>query len=98
MWDIRNHRCLQTFFDKEERRAEDSVGVMYYDPYQKWLVTGCKRLRAWPLKSTVSLGKDAHSAPVTCVLYNLNFNEVCSACTPGVPCLKYELNGCRDKL
>lgn len=57
------------------------MGVMHYDSAQRWLVTGGTTVKAWPLKSMVAVGKDAHSSHVSCVLYNPNFNEVCDGFT-----------------
>jgi hypothetical protein len=76
VWDIRNHKCLQTVVDKEEYKLENTMGVMAFDPTRRCLITANVRPKRWPLKSTGTQGL-AHHHTVSAILHNPLFNEVC---------------------
>lgn len=45
VWDIRNHKCMQTFHDDETYRPENLITAMMYDNSKRWLVTGNVKLK-----------------------------------------------------
>lgn len=45
VWDIRNHKCMQTFHDDEVYRPENLITSMMYDHSKRWLVTGNLKLK-----------------------------------------------------
>lgn len=86
VWDIRNHRCLQTVSDRTVYKPEDLISVMLYDAGRRALVTGNTKLKRWPLRSTVAVG-NAHTHPVTRVMFNPMFMEAVSGDHAGTVCV-----------
>lgn len=87
VWDLRNHRCLQTIMDTTKYRPEDQIQSVLYDRNKKWLLSATTKLRQWPLKSTVTSGAGGHKAAVLAVLYSSEFKEIVSVDVEGVICV-----------
>eukprot|EP00798_Chlamydomonas_sp_ICE-L_P018383 gene18383-24853_t len=74
MWDIRNHRCIQT--------EECTLYAMRIDNRRKQVTTGNRGLKTW--KQTVTTSSSAgHRDPVMRVLYNPLFHEAVSGDSGG---------------
>jgi len=79
VWDLRNHKCLQTIHDKSHYRPEDKITAMAFDPHHSRLITGTTKLRTWPLvKMAMRSAKPGHEHPICAALYNKNFNQIVS--------------------
>lgn len=87
VWDIRSHRCLQSFFDTVKYRPEDTLTTLYYDGARRTLITGNTSLKCWPLRSIISTGASAHGMPVSCSAYNAQFGEIVTGDHEGVVCV-----------
>eukprot|EP00192_Tetraselmis_astigmatica_P000660 CAMPEP_0117689666 /NCGR_PEP_ID=MMETSP0804-20121206/24643_1 /TAXON_ID=1074897 /ORGANISM="Tetraselmis astigmatica, Strain CCMP880" /LENGTH=1073 /DNA_ID=CAMNT_0005502517 /DNA_START=57 /DNA_END=3278 /DNA_ORIENTATION=+ len=87
VWDIRNHKCMQTFQDTEVYRPENIISAMKYDQKRRWLVTGNMKLKTWPLRSVINKTSGAHATSVSCVLYSPNFAEAITADHAGTVCV-----------
>ncbi|KAG2450287.1 hypothetical protein HYH02_004795 [Chlamydomonas schloesseri] len=83
IWDIRNHKCIQSLPDREllnmPQMTEDAVTPALYDSERRQLVTGYTRPKVWKMTSAGAGATQAHSASVTRVMYNANFAEAISA-------------------
>ncbi len=152
LWDIRNHKCIQTLTDRQDVYGtdEDSLLTAEYDTRRKLLVTGTSSLgtglqasvlalacyaptparvvsasnglacakhlvlprqlaifksitlsagnlwpKVWPQTITAA-ASCGHKAPVTRVMYNSLFQEVCADCGP-LPhcCASSVVQGCQ---
>ncbi|MEW5310065.1 MAG: hypothetical protein WDW38_001897 [Sanguina aurantia] len=75
VWDIRNHKCLQTVTDREVYALGDhQVAAMAYDVPRKTLLTGNTHPKVWRQK-TRGADKTAHLSPVSRVIFNSLFQE-----------------------
>ena len=73
IWDLRNHRCLQTITDMDWLRFEDNQpNALVYDSQRARLVTAAHRPVVWQHKC-VSDDKKGHKEPVVAALYNPAF-------------------------
>ncbi|GFR47120.1 hypothetical protein Agub_g8807 [Astrephomene gubernaculifera] len=84
IWDIRNHKCVQSLPDRElltmpQSSSDDAVTPVLYDPERRQLVTGYLRPKVWKMTTAGAGATQAHSAAVTRVIYNSNFSEAISA-------------------
>ncbi|KAG2490207.1 hypothetical protein HYH03_011334 [Edaphochlamys debaryana] len=84
IWDIRNHKCIQSLPDRELLNMgawaqEDAVTPALYDSERRQLVTGYNRPKVWKMTTAGAGATKAHSAAVTRVIYNSNFSEAISA-------------------
>ncbi|PNW80352.1 hypothetical protein CHLRE_07g313850v5 [Chlamydomonas reinhardtii] len=83
IWDIRNHKCIQSLPDREllnmPQMSEDAVTPALYDSERRQLVTGYTKPKVWKMTSAGAGATQAHSASVTRVMYNANFAEAISA-------------------
>ncbi|KAL6759826.1 quinon protein alcohol dehydrogenase-like superfamily [Haematococcus lacustris] len=77
LWDIRNHKCIQTVNDRETYLEEDTLLCSCYDVKRHTLVTANLAPKLWRQKVTTS-ASSGHRHPVTCVLYNPFFDEAVS--------------------
>ncbi|KAF8071365.1 hypothetical protein HT031_001449 [Scenedesmus sp. PABB004] len=86
LWDLRNHRCLQTMTPDDWSRAEDSAPTcMAYDSTRRRLVTAALRPCAWQHKVT-SADRTGHREPVRGALFNATFAVVVSVDEGGTAC------------
>ena len=68
VWDIRNHRCIQTLsYDENESRALTAIA---YVSKHKALVTGSTKLKSWPIKRLHDSSDSSNNHPITAALYN----------------------------
>ncbi|KXZ56621.1 hypothetical protein GPECTOR_1g56 [Gonium pectorale] len=84
IWDIRNHKCVQTLSDREllsmpQHATDDAVTPVLYDPERRQLVTGYLKPKVWKMTTAGAGATQAHNAAVTRVVYNANFSEAISA-------------------
>mmetsp|Transcript_37768 Transcript_37768/g.61203 ORF Transcript_37768/g.61203 Transcript_37768/m.61203 type:complete len:933 (-) Transcript_37768:1406-4204(-) len=89
VWDVRNHRCLQTVVDKERYRPENRISGLLYDPFHKCIVTGTTKLRLLPMqrREEGESGRKSHEFGVGGALYNHTFHQVVSGDDGGVVCV-----------
>lgn len=87
VWDLRNHRCLQTITDATKYRPEDQIQSILYDKNKRWLLTGTTKLRAWPLKTTVTSAAGGHRASLLAALFSHEFKEIVTVDVDGVVCV-----------
>lgn len=93
VWDVRNHRCIQVLQEKEVYRPENKIGAILYDEHRKCLVTGTLKLKQWPLRAREESGGNAHMHPVSCALFNPDWNEAVSGDFGPVVCVWDVLTG-----
>lgn len=88
VWDVRNHRCLQTFADnyKSTGGAENRISALLFDSKQPCLVSATTHLTRWPLKASASsLDQDPQEEngvkekPMCLASYNTVFHQVVTA-------------------
>ncbi|KAJ3325129.1 WD repeat-containing protein 49 [Boothiomyces sp. JEL0866] len=84
LWNARNLNCIQTAIDKVPHRPENTITAMYYDTYNRQLMTGSGKLEIWPLFPNVKHNSSrSHDAPIVAALFNSNFNQVVSGSQNG---------------
>ncbi|KAJ3262291.1 WD40 repeat domain 95 [Boothiomyces macroporosus] len=84
LWNARNLNCIQTVIDKVPHRPENTITAMYYDTYNRQLMTGSGKLEIWPLFPNVKHNSSrSHDAPIVAALFNSNFNQVVSGSQNG---------------
>ena len=49
IWNARNLQCLQTVVDRIAHRPENIISSIFYDMYNRQLVTGSEKLETWPV-------------------------------------------------
>ncbi|KAF1321859.1 Wd40 repeat-containing protein, partial [Globisporangium splendens] len=85
VWDVRNHRYLQTFVDrcKSTRGAENRISALVYDPKYPCLISGTTHLTRWPFKVQVDddhdPASDTKERPMCIATYNSVFHQVVTA-------------------
>lgn len=83
VWDVRNHRCLQTFVDryKSTGGAENRISALLYDAKHPCLISGTTHLTRWPFKVPLDeeLHDDAKERPMCIATYNNVFHQVVTA-------------------
>ena len=64
VWDLRNHKCLQTIHDKTYYRPEDKITAMAFDPLHSRLLTGTTKIRTSVARGTnANLARSASRTP-----------------------------------
>ncbi|KAL0018315.1 hypothetical protein WJX77_008577 [Trebouxia sp. C0004] len=87
VWDLRNHRCIQTIADVDWPSQEDAhPSAMMYDPARSRMVTAFHRLAVWP-HMCVSDDNAGHEEPLVAALYNNLFQVVISGDESGTICM-----------
>ncbi|ETW10231.1 hypothetical protein H310_00586 [Aphanomyces invadans] len=82
VWDIRNHRCLQTFADrfKSTGGADNRISSLLFDPKVPGLISATTHLARWPLKMISSEEAELITKKAPCIsCYNSVFNQVLTA-------------------
>lgn len=85
VWDVRNHRCLQTFVDnyKSTGGAENRISALLFDNKQPCLVSATTHLTRWPLKASFDQDPQeetgAKEKPMYLASYNTVFHQVVTA-------------------
>lgn len=83
VWDVRNHRCLQTFVDryKSTGGAEHRISALLYDAKQPCLVSATTHLTRWPFKVQADEEQEdaAKERPMCIASYNSVFHQVVTA-------------------
>jgi hypothetical protein len=76
VWDIRNHKCLQTFHDRQAYRPDNRLGSMLYDPKRRALVAASVAPKAWRLITKDRTTTAGHSHPCVSGMFNQHFQQV----------------------
>lgn len=85
VWDVRNHRCLQTFVDRHKSTggAEHRISALLYDAKHPCLVSATTHLTRWPFKVQPDEEQDdgggAKDRPTCIASYNSVFHQVVTA-------------------
>ncbi|KAF0691779.1 Aste57867_17050 [Aphanomyces stellatus] len=82
VWDIRNHRCLQTFVDRNKSTggADNRISALLFDPKAPGLISATTHLSRWPLKMISSEEAELITKKAPCLsCYNAVFNQVLTA-------------------
>ncbi|RHY07578.1 hypothetical protein DYB36_000030 [Aphanomyces astaci] len=82
VWDIRNHRCLQTYTDryKSTGGADNRISSLLFDPKAPGLISATTHLARWPLKMISSEEAELITKKAPCIsCYNSVFNQVLTA-------------------
>lgn len=83
VWDVRNHRCLQTFVDryKSTGGSENRISALLYDPKYPCLISGTTHLTRWPFKVQPDEEQEdeAKERPMCIASYNSVFHQVVTA-------------------
>ncbi|TMW59593.1 hypothetical protein Poli38472_004662 [Pythium oligandrum] len=83
VWDVRNHRCLQTWVDryKSTGGAENRISSLLFDPKQPCLVSGTTHLTRWPFKLQHDDEQEDEEIerPMCIATYNAVFHQVVTA-------------------
>eukprot|EP00741_Cyanophora_paradoxa_P015875 tig00020909_g15326.t1 len=89
VWDVRNHRCLQTIVDKEKHRPENRISACLYDFKHSSLVTATTRLHVLPMqrRDENEHGTKSHERALGGALYNHTFHQIVSADESGAVCV-----------
>ena len=92
VWDIRNHRCIQTVTDRTAFRPENKIGALAKDNLRKTILTATLKPRAWTQRKKELRGS-GHSNSVVAALYNAPFKQVVSGDADGAVCVWDVLTG-----
>lgn len=79
IWNVRNLNCLQTLTDKIAHRPENILSAMYFDSFNRRILTGSSKIEIWPLIQGKGKSLDfqtSHEHPIVAAIYNNNFNQV----------------------
>ncbi|WIA12480.1 hypothetical protein OEZ85_012515 [Tetradesmus obliquus] len=96
VWDLRNHRCLQTINEDDWVRHDDSQpSCIMYDSSRRRLVTAFHRPYVWQHK-VITQDRTGHREPVRGALYNAVFGVVVSVDEGGTVCVWNLQDGCRS--
>ncbi|TYZ65950.1 hypothetical protein PybrP1_011465 [[Pythium] brassicae (nom. inval.)] len=83
VWDVRNHRCLQTFVDryKSTGGSENRISALLYDPKSPCLVSATTHLTRWPFKVQPDEEQEDETKerPMCIASYNSVFHQVVTA-------------------
>lgn len=83
VWDVRNHRCLQTFVDryKSTGGSENRISALLYDSKYPCLISGTTHLTRWPFKVQPDEEQEdeAKERPMCIASYNSVFHQVVTA-------------------
>ncbi|OQR98474.1 hypothetical protein ACHHYP_08582 [Achlya hypogyna] len=82
VWDIRNHRCLQTFVDRNKFTggADNRISALLFDRKAPGLVSATTHLARWPLRFMSSEEAEQNQKKSMCIAcYNSVFNQVLTA-------------------
>ncbi|KAG2439805.1 hypothetical protein HYH02_010440 [Chlamydomonas schloesseri] len=96
VWDLRNHKCLQTLTEDDWRRHEESKpNCLYYDAAHRRCLTAVNKPYVWVHKM-VAQDRTGHMEPVKAALYNSVFGVVVTADEGGTVCVWNTANGQRE--
>ncbi|KAG2498385.1 hypothetical protein HYH03_003644 [Edaphochlamys debaryana] len=96
VWDLRNHKCLQTLTEDDWRRPEESKpNCLMYDPSHRRCVTAMSKPYVWVHKM-VAQDRTGHMESVRAGLYNSVFGVVVSVDEGGTVCVWNILTGSRE--
>ncbi|DBA00199.1 TPA: hypothetical protein N0F65_007824 [Lagenidium giganteum] len=83
VWDVRNHRCLQTWVDryKSTGGCENRISALLYDPKFPCLISATTHLTRWPFKvqADEELEDNDKERPMAIASYNGVFHQVVTA-------------------
>ncbi|KDO31332.1 hypothetical protein SPRG_03949 [Saprolegnia parasitica CBS 223.65] len=82
VWDIRNHRCLQSFVDRNKSTggADNRISALLFDRKSPGLISATTHLARWPLRFMSSEEAEANQKKNMCIAcYNAVFNQVLTA-------------------
>ena len=92
VWDIRNHRCIQTVTDRTAFRPENKIGAITKDNLRKTILTATLKPKIW-IQKKKELRGSGHSNSVVSALYNAPFKQVVSGDSDGAVCVWDVLTG-----
>uniref|UniRef100_A0A7S0WPJ8 EF-hand domain-containing protein n=1 Tax=Chlamydomonas leiostraca TaxID=1034604 RepID=A0A7S0WPJ8_9CHLO len=96
VWDLRNHRCLQTITQDDWKRPEEArPHCLVYDSLHRRVITAMNRPYVWVHKM-VAQDRTGHMDAVRGVLYNHTFGVVVTADESGTVCVWNITNGQRE--
>jgi WD40 repeat protein len=96
VWDLRNHKCLQTIAPEDwTKREESKPYCLMYDSIHRRIVTAMNKPYVWVHK-LVTQDRTGHMHPVRSVLYNLTFDVIVSADEGGTVCVWNIATGARE--
>ncbi|EEY55355.1 uncharacterized protein PITG_09294 [Phytophthora infestans T30-4] len=83
VWDVRNHRCLQTFIVDRHRgghaTSANRVSALLFDGKKPCLMTATTQLTRWTVKKAKLRGGTSVERPVRLACYNSVFHQVVTA-------------------
>ena len=92
VWDIRNHRCIQTVTDRTAFRPENKIGALAKDNLRATILTATLRPKSW-VQRKKELRGSGHSNSVVSAMYNPPFRQVVSGDADGAVCVWDVLTG-----
>ena len=51
VWNAKNLQCLQTVYDRIAHRPDNIITSIYYDSYNRQIITGSDKIESWPVLS-----------------------------------------------
>ncbi|KAJ0403464.1 hypothetical protein P43SY_001572 [Pythium insidiosum] len=83
VWDVRNHRCLQTWVDRHKSTggAENRISALLFDAKSPGLVSATTHLTRWPFKVSSDEEEEDHGKerPMCVASYNGVFHQIVTA-------------------
>ncbi|KAG2424023.1 hypothetical protein HXX76_014847 [Chlamydomonas incerta] len=96
VWDLRNHKCLQTLTEDDWRRPEEAKpNCLFYDAAHRRCLTAVNKPYVWVHKM-VAQDRTGHMEPVKAALFNSVFGVVVTADEGGTVCVWNVANGQRE--
>ncbi|GFR43071.1 hypothetical protein Agub_g4078 [Astrephomene gubernaculifera] len=96
VWDLRNHKCLQTLTEDDWRRPEEcKPNCLMYDASHRRCITAMSKPYVWVHKM-VAQDRTGHMEPIRAALYNRLFGVVVSVDEGGTVCVWNLANGARE--
>ncbi|GIL84419.1 hypothetical protein Vretimale_15893 [Volvox reticuliferus] len=96
VWDLRNHKCLQTLTEDDWRRTEESKpNCLMYDAVHRRCVTAVSKPYVWVHKM-VAQDRTGHMDPIRASLFNSIFGVVVTVDEGGTVCVWDLMTGTRE--
>lgn len=96
VWDLRNHRCLQTICQDDWMKTEESrPNCLTYDATHRRLITAVAKPYVWVHKM-VAQDRTGHMDSVRAAMYNSVFGIIVSVDEGGTVCVWNLSNGSRE--
>ncbi|GIL56855.1 hypothetical protein Vafri_12156, partial [Volvox africanus] len=96
VWDLRNHKCLQTLTEDDWRRTEESKpNCLMYDAVHRRCVTAVSKPYVWVHKM-VAQDRTGHMDPIRAGLFNSIFGVIVTVDEGGTVCVWDLMTGTRE--